>query len=192
MSALSLPQRLGLVKFLTDTLVRLRKDELLPQSEAEMPPGSRLPVMFGGRHAGWASMPAASTSASVSDEKALLAWAEKNHPGKVSTVETVEVTGELLAHLEDHFPAAVVKTRQVDPHWVSDIQGALKDRGYYVTLEGEKLTEVPGIRVSTSEPSPRVNLASDAAGIIAAAWRAGDIPVDELLALPAADGEAAA
>jgi hypothetical protein len=190
MNALTLPQRLLLVKFITDTLARVRKDDLVPLAGQEMPPGSRLPVMFGGRLAGWASMPQPSKrSPYVSDEKRLLAWAEQNHPAKVSTVETVEVTDDVLALVAEHFPDAIVKTRQVDSYWLSDIQGALKERGYYVTSDGEKLTEVPGITLPEPDPpAPRVNLEDDAAAIIGAAWLNGDIPAADLLALPAPDG----
>lgn len=185
---LSLAQRLLLVKFLTDTLGKLRKDELLPQSAGEMPAGSRLPVMFGGRHAGWALMPAASTSVTVTDEKKLLAWAEQNYPAKVRTAETVKVDDDLIAFLAEHYPSALEKRRQVEPAWVGDITTSLKEHGYHITMTGEKLTDVPGITVSESSPAPRVNLTPDAAEIIGNAWRDGDIPMAELLALPAAAG----
>ena len=156
-----------------------------------MPPGTRLPVMFGGKHAGWASMPKPSKKAAyVNDEKALLAWAEKNYPAKVENVTTVNVDDDLIAYLADHYPSALEDSRRVQPAWLSDIQGALKDKGLYVTLTGEKLTEVPGITVPDPDPpAPRVNLADDAQQIIGDAWRSGNIPVTDLLALPAG-GEA--
>jgi len=190
-SALSLQQRLLLVKYLTERLAVVRKDDLLPQAAAEMPSGSRIPVMFAGQHAGWASMPQPTRkSAFVADGKALLAWAEKHHPGKVAGTETAIVTDEVLAVLREHLPGAIVRKRQVDPQWVADILAALKGGGYYVTADGEKLTEVPGVTVPESDPpSPRVELADGAGPVIGAAWQAGDIPVAELLALPV--GEAA-
>ena len=183
---LDLAQRLALAKFLTDALKRLRADELLPRATAEMPSGSRLPVMFAGQHAGWASMPQPSKKAAyVSDEKALLAWAEKNYPAKVENVTTVNVDDDLIAFLADHYPSALEEGRRVQPAWLSDIQGALKDKGFYVTLTGEKLTEVPGITVPDPDPpAPRVNLSDDAQRIIGDAWRSGNIPVTDLLALP--------
>jgi len=182
---LTLAQKLLLVKFLTDTLAKLRKDELLARAGEEMPPGSRLPVMFGRRLAGWASMPAPSTSVHVTDERKLLAWAEREYPDKVSVVEEVVVDDDLIAFLAGHYPVALRRSRRVHPQWVSDIQQGLKDRGFYVTLTGEKLTEVPGITVSASDPAPRATLSEDAAEVIGAAWRAGDIPAEELLSLPA-------
>jgi hypothetical protein len=186
---LSIAQKLGLAKFLVDALKKLREDDLVPQSAAEMPPGSRLPVMFGGQHVGWASMPKGSVTVTVRAPAALLAWADANYPAKVETVEEVIVDDDLIAFLAEHYPSALKKSRRVQPAWASDICGALKDPGHYITITGEKLTEVPGIEVRESDPSPRVNLEPGAADIIAAAWRAGDIPVADLLALPAG-GEA--
>ena len=60
-----------------------RADDLLPRATAEMPSGSRMPVMFGGKHAGWASMPEPSKKAAyVSDEKACWRWAREELPGQ--------------------------------------------------------------------------------------------------------------
>ena len=191
MNALTLAQKLALAKFLTDALKKLRDSDLVPQSAAEMPPGSRIPVMFGTEHAGFVTMPQPSKKAAyVSDEKALLVWAEKNYPAKVEPVTEVRVDDDLIAFLAEHYPSALEESRRVQPAWVDDIKGALKDKGAYITLTGEKLTEVPGITLPVPDPpSPRVNLEPGAADIIAAAWRAGDIPVADLLALPAG-GEA--
>lgn len=184
---LSLPQRLLLIKYLTDRLALLRKNELLPQATAEMPSGSRLPVMFGGRQAGWASMPAGSTTCRVADERALMEWAEKNYPDRIGTVESVAVDADVLALVREHMPQAIRTEKCLDGMWVGDIQSGLQKKGYYVTSTGEKLTEVPGIVVETTTPAPRVNLADDADSVIAAAWLSGDIPAGEFLALPAAE-----
>ena len=183
-----LAQRLALAKFLTDLLKKLRADELLPRATAEMPSGTRLPVMFGGQHAGWASMPQPSKKAAyVHDEKALLAWAEKNYPAKVENVTTVNVDDDLIAFLAEHYPSALEESRRVQPAWVGDIMtGLTSDQRYYATITGEKLTEVPGITVPDPDPpAPRVNLNEDAEQIIGDAWRSGNIPVADLLALPA-------
>jgi hypothetical protein len=187
--AMSLPQRLALVKYLTDALKALRADDLLPQSAREMPSGARLPVWFGGRLAGWASMPQPSKKAAyVSDERKLLAWAEKNHPAKVQPVTEVAVDDDLLAFLAGHYPQALRTSRRVDPQWVSDICGALAGSGHYITAEGEKLTadEIPGVTLPPADPpSPRVTLEDDAQAAIMAAWQSGDIDVAGMLALPA-------
>jgi hypothetical protein len=193
MSALSTQQRLALVKFFTDGLAALRKDDLLPRADAEMPSGARLPVMFGGKLAGWVTMPQPSKRAAfVSDEKKLLAWAEKQYPEKVATAERALTTPEVLAVLREHLPGGIVSERQVDAQWLSDITGALKDRGHYVTAKGEKLTAVPGITAPEPDPpTPRVNLEDGAAQVIGTAWLAGEIPAAEFLALPAGEGEVA-
>jgi len=190
MNDLTLAQRLALWKWLTESLEALREEDLLPEAAAEFTPGARIPVKFAGQHAGWVNMPKPTQrSAYVADEKKLLAWAEANYPDKVETVEEVAVDDDLIAFLAEHYPSALRKSQRVRVSWVSDICAALKKPGYYVTLTGEKLTEVPGIELpEPGDPVPRVTLSEDAAAIIAAAWRGGDIPVAEFLALPAGDG----
>lgn len=184
MGSLSLPQRLGLVKFLTDRLAEVRRDDLLPQAVDDMPPGARLPVKFGDHLAGWATMPKPSVTVSVTSDSDLLAWARKHHPGKVQAVEEIAVDSDVLALVAEHMPQAIRTSERVDPQWVSDLMAGMK-AGRYVTGDGEILTEVPGITVGASTPVPRVTLEKDAAEIIAAAWRDGLIPADDLLALPA-------
>lgn len=184
---LDLSQRLGLWKHLTTVLEKLHKDGLVPDAQAAWPSGTRMPLMFGGKHAGWANMPEASKkSAHVSEPAKLLAWTQVHYPAKVATTETVEVTPELLAHLREHFPDAIVRTRQPDPQWVADVCKALAESGRYATITGDKLTEVPGITVSEPKaPVPHVNLDKEhGAEIIGAALLAREIPVAELLALP--------
>ena len=190
-AVLTLPQRLALVKYITERLAAVRKDDLVPQAGSEMPSGSRLPVFFAGRQAGWASMPQPSRKAAyVSDPAKLLAWARAQYPAKVITDRTVRVTDEVLAVLAEHLPGAIVETPLPDPQWVADLLGALKGGGSYLTHEGEKLTEVPGITVPESDPpAPRVELADAAGEIIGAAWRDGAIPLGDLLALPAPNGD---
>ena len=184
--SLSLPQRLALVKFLDTTLAALRKD-LLPQAAAEMPPGSRLPAMFGRRLAGWVTMPKPSQpSARVTSEAQLLAWATANYPEKIEYVPEVKVDADLIEWLQEHRPESLHVTERVDPQWADDIRRSLADSGYYITLTGERLTEVPGIEVPEPSPSaPRVNLDEAAAEIIGQAWARGDISFSEVLELPA-------
>lgn len=188
---LSLAQRLLLAKYLTDRLRLLRDNELAPQASAEMPSGSRLPVMFGGRQAGWASMPAGTKTTRVADERALTEWARKNHPDRIGSAEFVDMSPEVLELVREHMPQAIRTEECLDGMWVGDILSGLQKKGFYVTADGEKLTEVPGIVTGTSSPAPRVNLAEDADSVIAAAWLGGDIPAGEFLALPAGEGEAA-
>jgi hypothetical protein len=191
--SLSLAQRLGLAKYLTDRLAEARKKELEPQAAAEMPSGTRLPVMFGGRLAGWVTMPEPSKRAAwVSDEDALLAWARRHYPEKVEPAVEVAVDDDLIAFLAEHYPQALREGERVQPAWLGDILSALRGGGKYVTGTGEILTGVPGITVPESDPPvPRVALDKQAAAeVIGAAWRAGLISADELLALPPAGEDA--
>jgi len=191
MSGLTLPQRLGLVKYLETRLEALRKGDLLAQAQHEMPSGSRMPIMFGGRKAGFATMPEPSKRAAyVADPPKFLAWAKRNYPDKVLPVTEVAVDDDLIAFLADHYPQALRNSERVQQPWTSDICAALRDKGFYVTSTGEKLTEVPGIIVPDPDPPvPRVNLDKEHAGeVIAAAWQAGVISAADLLALPAPEG----
>lgn len=191
---LDLPQRLALVKFLTETLGKLRTGELVPDAQAGWPSGTKMPVIFGGKHAGWASMPKGSTSAGVSDPAKFLAWAQDNYPHHVTEDVAVMVTPKVIALLEEHLPGALVRTPKVDEHWTGDITKALKEKGCYTTRNNVELAEIPGITVSEKEPVPRVDwagTADDAEAVILAAWRAGLIPLDGLLALTAAPAPAA-
>jgi len=142
--------------------------------------------MFGGKHAGFVTMPAPSKTVSV-DEARLLAWAEKTCPHHVETTEEPILGGSLIRYLRENAPHFLRPAKRLDPQFVTDLTTAMKAKGYYVTADGEKITEVPGVVVGESEPAPRVNLSEDAGQIIGAAWRAGDIPVADLLALPAGE-----
>lgn len=179
-------QRLTLAKFLLENIGKTRTDVMVPASRDEMPSGSRMPAMFGGKLAGWVSMPKPKQpSARVTEPVKLLAWVEENYPAQVVTETEVVVTDELIGHLREHFPSSLRPVRKVDPHLVSDICGALKDRGGYPDGNGERVTDIPGVTLPDADPPvPTVNLTDDAAEIIGAAWRDGAIPVGELLALP--------
>jgi hypothetical protein len=188
MSAPTLAQQLALWAWLDKALTRFRKDQLLPAAHAEMPPGARLPAMFGGRLAGWASMPKPpQRTAVVKDEAALLAWVLKNYPEKAEYVPEVIVDAALIEFLQEHRPQSLHVTERPDPQWTADICKALaSDAGYYITGTGEKLTAVPGIEVpEPSALSPRVNLGDDGGEVIAEAVRSGEIDLRGVLALPA-------
>lgn len=182
---LSLTQRLLLVKWLTDQLVALRKDDLLPEAQSELVVGERAPVKFAGKVAGWVNMPKPSRTASVTDEGKLLAWCEQNAPHAVTDATEVRVSAALIEYLRESAPHFLAGARKVDPDWAEDTRKGLRERGYIVTFEGEKITDVPGITVSDSESVPRVSLNADAGWIIGQAWNSGDIGLSGLLALPA-------
>ena len=189
MNDLNLPQRLALVSSSPIPWPGSAGTNCCRRAPRRCRPAHGCPSCSAAGAPGWASMPKGSVSASVADEKELLAWAEKNYPDRVETVTEVAVDDDLIAFLAEHYPTALQESRRVRPSWVGDICAALKDPGHYITVTGEKLTEVPGIEVRENDPAPRVNLEPGAADIIAAAWRSGDVPVaDLLLALPAGGG----
>lgn len=179
-------ERLALLAWLEKEVKRIREG-LVPAAQAAMPPGTRLPAIFGGRQAGWVSMPKPSASAAVTDPGAFLAWTRKAAPGRVREDVTIDQRqmDDVLALVEDHMPDALIRTTVVDPAWQGDLLATLRDRGRYALADGEVITEVPGVTVSKGEPRPRVNLADDAGEVIEQAWRYGAIDMLAVLALPA-------
>jgi hypothetical protein len=187
MTALTIAQKLALTKWLTDRLAALRKDDLLPEAQAELVAGERAAVKFGGDVAAWISMPQPTTTVSVTDEGKLLAWAQENAPHAVETVTEVAVTGELIRYLRQNAPEFLAERQRVAPDWAEDAKTGLKAKGFYVTWQGEKVPEVPGITVSSGESVPRVTLTSDASLVIGRAWQNGDIGLSGLMELPAGE-----
>jgi hypothetical protein len=185
--SLSLVQRFGLWKFLDTQLASVRKSGLLQSAADDLVPGERVAIKFGGRLAGWLSMPKPmQRSAYVADNARFLAWAKVQYPEKIEYVPQVKVDAALLEYLTEHRPESLSVIERVDGQWADDIRAALTDQGYYITAKGEKLTEVPGIEIPEPVPSvPRVSLEHDAAEIIAAAWPQIQGSLREVLALPA-------
>lgn len=179
--------RLAVTAFLIDRLTALRKEELTPLAQKELTPGERRSVKLGGRLAAWVSLPKPSRRASVTSERELLKWARVHVPQHIETVTEVAVSDQLIDWLAEHAPQFLRTAERVDPQWTEDMLTSMKNRGFIADGNGEKVTEIPGVSAGVGEPSPRVNLEADAADVIAAAWRAGDIDVSGLLALPAGE-----
>jgi hypothetical protein len=184
--ALTVQQRLTLAKWLLESIGNQRKDDLVPASRDEMPSGSRVAAMFGGKVAAWVVMPKPKQpGAYVSDPVKLLAWVRENFPHQVVPVTEVVESPELIEHLRKHFPSALKVTDTVETYLVSDICTGLKDRGHFYDGDEEKVSDIPGITLPEAEPPvPTVTLTDDAEAVIGEAWRGGAIPVSELLALP--------
>ena len=186
MSGLSLVQKLAIVKFLTDCLVALRADDLLPQAERELCPGARLPVKFGGQLAGWVNVPKASVRVTITDEAKYEAWVAERYPMQVEETETVKVTPELIEHQRVHFPSAIITTESVRQGFTEVLCRDVKDRGGYLDrASGEKITDIPGVTRAESPAVPRVNLEDNAGQVIGAAWSSLDLR--DMLALPAGE-----
>jgi hypothetical protein len=161
-NALTLAQRLAVAEFLARHFsTTVRKNQLNPEAAQSMDIGERHGARFDGRRVAWVSMPAPATRATVDNDAAFLAWVKENLPEEVETVERVRPgTAKHLAEM-------------------AKVKGGWTD-------EDGNLVPIPGIRVSTSDPSPRVELEDDAEEAIRAAWLSGDIDLGALLALPAA------
>ena len=192
--SLSLAEKLTLWKWLSETLAALHKNALVPEGRDHLTPGERLAVKFGGRLAAWVSLPQPTQGAArVADEARLVEWAKIHYPERVEYIPEVIADAGLIEFLQEHRPESLRIRERVDPQLAADICTGLSGKDHrYVTAAGEVLTEVPGIRVPEPSPSsPRVNLAGDAAEVIAAAWPEIQAGLREVLALPAGEGEAA-
>lgn len=188
--ALSLAEKLTLWKWLSETLATVHDKSLVPWGRAEMTPGERLAVKFGGKLAAWVSLPQPTQpSARVKDAAKLLAWAKKNYPEKVEYPVEVVADAGLIEFLQEHRPQSLRVAERVDRQWVEDICTGLNGKDHrYITAAGEPLTDVPGIEIPEASPSsPRVNLESGAGEVIAAAWPQIQGSLRDVLALPVGD-----
>lgn len=185
--SLDIDQKLALAKVLAEEVEATKRLELIPEALATWDEGERRSAKFAGQRVAWVGLAHGRTSVTA-DPRKLLPWAEKNLPSKVISVDEVLVDAPLIKFLKEHRPQSVRTTRQLDPQWVDDIKAAFKDPGYYDTLEGARLTSLPGVEVKTGDPVPNVKLEPGASAVIARAWRAGEIDLAEVLALPGSDG----
>jgi hypothetical protein len=161
MTGPSFRQRITLAEFLAGHFAAARKGPLKAEAVEEMTPGERLAATFGGQVAAWVSLPKPATYAKVKNPAAFLAWMEKHHPEGVETV------------------------RQVRPETQKAFLDAAKaNGGRWISPDGEAIP-VDGVEVTPGDPAPRVELTPDAAEVIGRAWRAGQIDLSPMLALPA-------
>jgi hypothetical protein len=161
---LSLAQRFAVAEFIAKHFAGIRKNELTPEANENMAPGERHAAKFAGKIAAWVSVP--KPAVRVQDKDALLTWCRKHLPMAIETVE------------------------QVRPDTAKALAEQVRKFGGWPDPETGEVVPVDGI--GTGDPSPRVELTSDAEAAIAAAWRAGDIHPGLLLALPEAPESEAA
>ena len=167
--AYAIAQTMLLFKVLTDRMAKVRKESLNEDAASWMPAGTRLPVLIGGRQAGWVSMPKPRTTTSVADEKELTAFVEKRFPGEVETVSTTRIR----------------------PAFVTALKAAFEDDGGWVDEATGEVVEIPGLKSTIGDPIPRVEADTDAFEVVLDAMRTGELgDVNDLLALPVADGGA--
>lgn len=155
-------QRIVLAEFLATHFAKVRANILNPEAVEEMTIGERLAAKFGGQVAAWVSLPNPAKRASVTNKAAFLAWVEKHMPAEVETVKVVRSGTQ-----------------------TSLLAAAKANGGTWLNPETGEYVEIAGITVGIGDPSPRVELTEDAGEAIGAAWRAGDIDLTPLLALPA-------
>ena len=167
MSELNTRQRIALAEFLGSHFLKVRADRLNGEALAEMTVGERLAVKFGGQVAAWLSLPKPASRASVSNKELFTAWVEKHMPDEIETVKTVR--------------PGTQKTL---------LDAAKANGGKWLNKATNEYVDIDGISFGISDPSPRVELTDAAAEAIGAAWRAGDIDLAPLLALPAPEDTA--
>lgn len=154
-------QRIALAQFFATHFATARKGPLNAEAVEEMTVGERLAATFGGRVAAWVSLPTPATRATVKSPAAFLAWMKANCPAGVETVEQVRPETQ---------KAFLDEAKANGGKWLN------KKTGEYVVIDG--------IEITTGDPSPRVELTDNAAEVIGEAWRAGNIDLGPMLALP--------
>ena len=161
MTDMTTRQRITLAEFLGSHFLKVRADKLNAEALDEMTVGERYAARFGGRVAGWVSLPNPPKRASVTNKLTFLAWVRKYMPDEIETVEIVRpgTQASLLA-------------------------AAKASGGKWLNKETGKEIDIDGITFGVGDPSPRVDLTDEAAEAIGTAWRAGEIDLTPLLALP--------
>lgn len=157
---------LVLVKYLSDRLAEVRRDDLGPKATEALPETMRVPVMLGGRAAGTVSMPRPSVRVSVTNAAKFRAWVEEHRPGEIEVI------------------------RSVRPSFAEAVRKSVREHGGWLDKTSGEVTPVPGVEASAGDPSVRVELADDAGEVIGAAYRAGLLDLGSVLALPSGDGDA--
>ncbi len=166
----ALVTQLGILKYLADGIKGVRERDG-KTAAASLPTGTRMPVMIAGTHAGFVAVQAGRKTANVTGEAAFLAWVTKHHPSEVVTTP----------HVRESFQDNVLKS--------------VRERGGWPDKATGEVVDVPGVTTREGDPYPVVTLADGAENVIAGAWRAGEIDLAGMLALPAgaeSDGPAAA
>lgn len=144
----------------------LQEAKTVLSSAAELATGDRLTASLpgeGGRKVATVTRANGRTTATVDDERGLLAWCKEHYPTEVHTVE------------------------QVRPAFVEKLKSASADVGEGVDpATGNPL---PFIKVSTGDPYTTVKLEKDAVDLIRQAWTSGAIDLRPVLELPAGGGD---
>lgn len=112
--------------------------------------GDRKGAALAGRPAGHAQLKKGTTRAVVTDPAAFEAWVSATRPDEVEQITTTRVR----------------------PAYQAAVLAGAKKAGAAVTADGE---EIPGVSVTTGEPTVAVSVAEDAAELLAEAWQSGEL-----------------
>ena len=161
MAEMSTRQRITLAEFLGSHFHKVRAEKLNAEALEEMTVGERYAAKFGGVVAAWVSLPNPPKRASVTNKAAFTAWVKKHLPDEIETVEIVRPGTQK-----------------------SLLDAAKASDGKWLDKETGESVDIDGITFGVGDPSPRVELTDEAAEAIGAAWRAGEIDLTPMLALP--------
>ena len=129
--------------------------------------GDRLTAALpNGKLVGTVTLAKGRATANITDPDAYEKWTHTVHPEQIETVP---------------------ETTRINPDFTDRLKAAARKLGVPVDAETGEI--VPGITVEDGDPYPLVKLLDDAAGMVAGAWRSGDLAelVSGLLAIE--DGE---
>lgn len=141
---------LALLKLVSDQIRAARKG---PESVVAKwrPKDRNAAVLPNGEEIGSVTLASGRKTARIADQAALEEWARRTHP---EAFETVTIT-------------------RLSPQFVERLLSAAKKLG--TPVDAETGEEVPGIVVEQGDPYPQVRLNPDAAEIVAAAWKDGEM-----------------
>ena len=115
--------------------------------------GDRLTAALpNGKLVGAVTLAKGRATANITDPDAYETWVRTVHPEQIETV-----------------PA----TTRINPAFTDRLKAAARQLGVPVDAETGEI--VPGITVTDGDPYPLVKLVDDAAGMVAGAWRSGDL-----------------
>jgi hypothetical protein len=158
-------------------------------------PGGTEIAHIAGRPFATVTQPKVGYQLKVTDTDALQAWVAEEAPTEVARTITVEVkAGEaerVLAALDELLgPGRAQLTVEVRPAFL-DLLTQAAANGVSVHPRTGEFTDIPGVKVVPTNPSPTVTFTKDADQVIADAYRAGLFSGSRLasmLSLPAAEG----
>lgn len=139
--------RLAVHKVITDQLKAMR-GQLDGQARTVLEPGDRVTAKLpSGEKLGSVTLASGRVTVRVVDETAFTRWVVERFPSEVEQV------------VRESFQKALLDSVKRDGGWVDKTSG--------------EVVHVPGVAVTTGEPSPSVRLAQGAQEAVAKAWQSG-------------------